>query len=78
MRGARQTHNEIHADVFPFPLRNTQGLQVSDGSQMIDLDSLIGVTLRHILCYLSLHPGPPKNFLQILIHLVGSQMDKIP
>jgi hypothetical protein len=25
-RGARQTHNEVHADVFPFPLGNAQGL----------------------------------------------------
>jgi hypothetical protein len=25
--GERQTHNEIHTDVFPFPGRNTQRLQ---------------------------------------------------
>jgi hypothetical protein len=25
-RGARQTHNEVHTDVFPFPLGNAQGL----------------------------------------------------
>jgi hypothetical protein len=25
--GERQTHNEIHTDVFPFPGRNTQTLQ---------------------------------------------------
>jgi hypothetical protein len=25
-RGAWKTHNEIHTDVFPFPLRSAQGL----------------------------------------------------
>jgi hypothetical protein len=45
---------------------------------MIGLDSSIGVTLGHILRYLSLHSRPPKFFLQILIHLVGSQIDRIP
>jgi hypothetical protein len=33
------------ADVRPFPLSDTQGLQVSGGSQMISFDSLTGVTL---------------------------------
>jgi hypothetical protein len=77
MRGARQTQNEVHVDVFPFPLWNAQGLQVSGGSQMISLDSLTGVTLEHILCYLSLHPRPPKIILEILIHLVGPWMNRI-
>jgi hypothetical protein len=45
---------------------------------MIGLDSSTGVTFRHILCYLSLHPCPPEILLQILIHVVGSQMDRIP
>jgi hypothetical protein len=71
-RGAGQTHNEVHAHVFLFPLGNAQWLQVSDGSQMIGLDSSTGVTLKHILCYLSLHSCPQKILLQILIHLVGS------
>jgi hypothetical protein len=74
----RQTHNEVHADVFPFPLGNAQGLQVSGECQIIGLDSSTGVTLGYILCYLSLHPCPPKILLQILIHLVGSRMDRIP
>jgi hypothetical protein len=45
---------------------------------MIGLDSSTGVTLRHILRYLSLHSHPLEFFLQILIHLVGSWMDRIP
>jgi hypothetical protein len=78
MRGARQTHNEVHADVFPFPPGNAQGLQVSGGPQMIGLDPLIGVTLGHIFYYLSLHSCSPKFLLQILIHFVGSRMNRIP
>jgi hypothetical protein len=26
MRGAGQTHNEVHTNVFPFPLRDAQRL----------------------------------------------------
>jgi hypothetical protein len=44
---------------------------------MIGLDSLTSVAFGHILCYLSLHSYPSKFFLQILIHLVGSRMDRI-
>jgi hypothetical protein len=35
----RQTHNKIHADVFPFLGRNTQMLQQSERSDMIGLHS---------------------------------------
>jgi hypothetical protein len=45
---------------------------------MISLDSPTCVTLGHILCYLLLHSCPPEILLQILIHLVGSRMDRIP
>jgi hypothetical protein len=45
---------------------------------MFGLDSLTGVTFGHILCYLSLHSCPPEILLQILIHLIGSWMDRIP
>jgi hypothetical protein len=46
-------------------------------SQMIGLDSPIGVTLGYILHYLSLYSCPVEIFLKILIHLVGSWMDRI-
>jgi hypothetical protein len=45
---------------------------------MIDLDSSTGVTFGHVLCNLSLHSRPPETLLQVLIHLVGSRMDRIP
>jgi hypothetical protein len=41
--GERQTHNEIHIDVFPFPGRNIQWLQQSHMPHMIILD------LQHVL-----------------------------
>jgi hypothetical protein len=44
---------------------------------MIGLDSSVGVTFGHILRYFLLHSRPPKTFLQVWIHLVGSRMDRI-
>jgi hypothetical protein len=45
---------------------------------MIGLDSSTCVTFGYILCYLSLHSRPLEILLQILIHPVGSRMDRIP
>jgi hypothetical protein len=45
---------------------------------MIGLDSSTCVTLEHILHYLSFHSCLPKVFLQILIHVVGFRLDRIP
>jgi hypothetical protein len=45
---------------------------------MIGLDSSTGVTFGYILHYLSHHSCPLEILLQILIHLVGSRMDRIP
>jgi hypothetical protein len=77
-RGEGQTHNEVHEDVFPFPLENAQGLQISGWSQMNGLDSSTRVTFWHILCNFSLHSCPLETLLKALIHLVGSWMDWIP
>jgi hypothetical protein len=44
----RQTHNEIHADVFPFPGRNIQRLQQSGRSHMIGLDPSTHVAFYNI------------------------------
>jgi hypothetical protein len=45
---------------------------------MTGLDSSTGVTFKYILCYLPLHSRSLEILLQILIHLVGSWMDRIP
>jgi hypothetical protein len=45
---------------------------------MICFDPPTGVTLWHILCYFSLHSCPPEILSHILVHLVGSRMNRIP
>jgi hypothetical protein len=77
MRGVRQTHNEVHADVFLFPLWNTQGLQISSRPQMISLYSSTHVALEHILHNFCIHSCPPEALLQVFIHLVGFGMDRV-
>jgi hypothetical protein len=57
--GERQTHNEIHTDVFPFPGRNTPRSQQSSRPHMISLDPLTRVALCNIASSLALHTGPP-------------------
>jgi hypothetical protein len=44
-RGASQTHDEVHADVFSLPLGNAQRLQIFNWPQMIGLDPSTHVTL---------------------------------
>jgi hypothetical protein len=67
--GERQTHNEIHTDVFPFPGRNTQMLQQSCLPHMISLDPSTRVAFNNIASSLMFHMGPPELCLQIMIYL---------
>jgi hypothetical protein len=75
--GERQTHNEIHTDVLPFPGRNTQRLQQSRRPHMISLDPSTRVTFRNIVSSLVFHTGPPKLCLTIMIHLCAAWVDGI-
>jgi hypothetical protein len=75
-RGVGQTHNEIHADVIPFPRRYRQGLQSSSCFQVACLYSLIGVTFQYILGYLPLHSGPPIQGLQIMVYFGAPWMHR--
>jgi hypothetical protein len=68
----RQTHNEIHTDVFPFPGRNTQRLQQSRMPQMISLDPSTRAAFYNIASSLVFHMGPPELCLQIMIHLCAA------
>ena len=43
---------------------------------MTGLDAAARVTLRDILSGLSLHLGPPKSFLEVVVHLVTTQVDR--
>jgi hypothetical protein len=73
----RQTHNEIHTDVFPFPGRNIQRLQQSRKPHMISLDPSTRVAFHNIANSLVLHTGPPELCLQIMIHFYVARVDGI-
>jgi hypothetical protein len=75
--GERQSHNEIHTDVFPFLGRNTRRLQKSSRSHMISLDPLTLVAFRNIANSLTLHTGPPELCLQIMIQFCAARVDGI-
>jgi hypothetical protein len=75
--GERQTHNEIHTDVFPFLGRNTQRLQQSHKPRMISLDPSTYVAFHNIASSLTFHTGPPELCLQIMIHLCAAWVDGI-
>jgi hypothetical protein len=51
----RQTHNEIHTNVFPFLGRNTQRLQKSSKPHMISFGPSTRVTFCNIVSSLMLH-----------------------
>jgi hypothetical protein len=75
--GERQTHNEIHIDVFPFSGRNTERLQQSRRPHMISLDPSTCVAFRNIASSLVFHMGPPELCLQTMIHLCAAWVDGI-
>jgi hypothetical protein len=75
--GERQTHNEIHTDVFPFLGRNTQRLQQSCRPHMISLDPSTRVAFRNMVSSLMFHTGPPELCLQFMIHLCAAWVDGI-
>jgi hypothetical protein len=60
--GERQTHNEIHTEVFPFPGSNTQRLQQSRRPHMTSLDPSTRVAFRNIANSLTFYMGPPELF----------------
>jgi hypothetical protein len=73
----RQTHNKIHAYVFPFLGKNIQRLQQSGRSHMVDLDPSTRVALCNIASSLALHSSPLELCLQIMIHLHAARVDGI-
>jgi hypothetical protein len=77
MGNERQTHNEIHADVFPFPGRDIQRVHLFDRSHMIGLDSLTRVAFCNIASSLVLNSSTPELHLQIMIHLHATRVDGI-
>src|SRR6185312_12634500 len=72
-----QSNNEVHSDFLPFPLWNLQRLQQTCWPLMLSLDTLTGVRNSHVLCHRTLHPIPPKTFLEIIIHLRAARMNGV-
>jgi hypothetical protein len=76
--GARQSHDEIHSNLFLLPLRYLRGLEHPSGSLMlIGLDFLTSVTKGNILDNISLHSIPPIGCIEIMVHLIPSWMNEI-
>jgi hypothetical protein len=74
----RQSHDEIHSNLFLLPLRYLRGLQHPSGSLMlIGLDFLIGITKGNILGNISLNSVPPVGCLEIMVHPIPSWMNGI-
>jgi hypothetical protein len=73
----RQTHNEIHSNLFPFILEYLQGLQQSSGLLMLGLDSMIGVAKSNILGNIYLYSVPPIGCHEIVVHLIPSWVNGI-
>ena len=76
--GGRQTNNEVHTNILPFPWRNIQRLKHTGGFEVTRFNSLVDVTLRNIVSYLPLHPCPPEPLFQILIHFITARVDWVP
>jgi hypothetical protein len=68
----RQTHDDIHTNLFPLPLEYLQWLQQHSRSLMLGIDSMIGAAKGNILGIISLHSIPPIGCLEIIVHLIPS------
>jgi hypothetical protein len=68
--GIGQSHNEIHANILPFPRWDGKGLQSACYLQMAGLDSLASVAFIYILSNFPLHSGPLVQRSEVMIHLV--------
>jgi hypothetical protein len=71
--GPRQSHNEIHSNLFPLRLWYFQKWQQSSRWLMLDLDFLIGVANGNIPSNISLYsPLRTISCLEIVVHLIPS------
>src|SRR4030066_173949 len=75
LRRLRKTNHKIHGNTIPFPLRHKQRLQHSRRLLMLYLRFLTHQTSINKLSNTLLHSWPPKQLLQILVHLRCSRMN---
>jgi hypothetical protein len=73
----RQSHDKILSNLFPLPLGYLQGLQQSSRSLMLGFDSLTCIAKSNILGNISLNSIPPMGCLEIMVHLIASQVNQI-
>jgi hypothetical protein len=74
---SRQSHDKIHGNRFPLPLRHLHWLQQPSRSLMLSFDSLTSVAMGNILDNVSLHTIPPISGFEIMVHLISSWMNGI-
>jgi hypothetical protein len=68
----RQSHDEIHSNLFPLSLGYLQKLQHPSGPLMLDFDSLTCVAKSNIHGNMSLNSVPPIGCLEIMVLLIPS------
>src|ERR1044071_448192 len=73
-----QLGDKIHRDSLPLPFWNLWLLQETRRSLILHLDFSTSQTFADIRSYISFHVWPPIKYLQILIHLIGARVNRIP
>jgi hypothetical protein len=73
----RQTHDEIHIDIFPLPGRSIQWLQQTSKPQMICIDHSTSVAFWHIASSLAFHSCPLELRFQVMIHFGVAGVNRI-
>jgi hypothetical protein len=73
----RQTHDEIHIDIFPLPGMSIQWLQQTSKPQMICIDPSTSVAFCHIASSLAFHSCPLELRFQVMIHFGVAGVNRI-
>jgi hypothetical protein len=73
----RQSHAQIHSNLFPTPLRYLQGLQPSSKSLLLGLNFLTWVTKGNIRDSISFHSVPPIGCIVTIVHLISPWVNGI-
>src|SRR3954466_13597109 len=72
----RETGDEVHLNLVPFPFRNRQWLQSSSRSLMFCLDATANVTFINITSNVLLHIRPPVPLTNVLVHLGATGVNR--
>ena len=75
LNSLRQSSNKVDRDAIPLPLWYKHQLHQTPRLLMLNLQILTNQTSIHQLYYMLFHSRPPKQLLQIVIHLRRSWMN---